>query len=251
MLHARNDFHFSDRQSMNVEALSPRIKKWSCARTEGFKGRGKGFFPNYHNSFNDGDGCIVSQVQINAWLHINGKRSFLRHGVTSACSDVEHDLRKEYIRYKLSKGWKHLVVYNSGIHDLGLYTSQFITRGAMVVEYVGEVVGLRVADKREIEYQSGRLLQCKSACYFFRIDKEHIIDATRKGGIARYVNHSCLPNCVAKIISIKYEKKVVFFAERDINPGEEITYDYHFNREEEGEKIPCFCNSKNCRRYLN
>lgn len=45
--------------------------------------------------------------------------------------------------------------------------------------------------------------------------------------------------------------QVVFFAERDINPGEEITYDYHFNHEDEGKKIPCFCNSKNCRRYLN
>lgn len=61
-----------------------------------------------------------------------------------------------------------------------------------VVEYVGEIVGLRVADKREAEYQSGRKLQYKSACYFFRVDKEHIIDATRKGGIARFVNHSCL-----------------------------------------------------------
>lgn len=45
--------------------------------------------------------------------------------------------------------------------------------------------------------------------------------------------------------------QVVFFAERDIYPGEEITYDYHFNHEDEGKKIPCFCNSKNCRRYLN
>lgn len=61
-----------------------------------------------------------------------------------------------------------------------------------MVEYVGEIVGQRVADKRENEYQSGRKLQYKSACYFFRIDKEHIIDATHKGGIARFVNHSCL-----------------------------------------------------------
>lgn len=57
---------------------------------------------------------------------------------------------------------------------------------------MGEIVGQRVADKRENEY--GRKLQYKSACYFFRIDKEHIIDATRKGGIARFVNHSCLVN---------------------------------------------------------
>lgn len=45
--------------------------------------------------------------------------------------------------------------------------------------------------------------------------------------------------------------QVVFLAERDIFPGEEITYDYHFNHEDEGKKIPCFCKSKNCRRFLN
>ena len=60
-----------------------------------------------------------------------------------------------------------------------------------VAEYVGEVVGLRVADKREAAYLSNKRLQYKGACYLFRIDDEHIIDATRKGGIARFVNHSC------------------------------------------------------------
>lgn len=60
-----------------------------------------------------------------------------------------------------------------------------------VVEYIGEIIGLRVADKREAEYHSGKRLQHQGACYLFRIDTERIIDATRKGGIARYVNHSC------------------------------------------------------------
>jgi SET domain-containing protein len=60
-----------------------------------------------------------------------------------------------------------------------------------VAEYVGEVVGLRMADKREAEYLSNKRLQYKGACYLFRIDDENIIDATRKGGIARFVNHSC------------------------------------------------------------
>jgi len=63
-----------------------------------------------------------------------------------------------------------------------------------VVEYVGEIVGLRVADKREAEYHSGKRLQYQGACYLFRIDSEQIIDATRKGGIARFVNHSCSVN---------------------------------------------------------
>lgn len=74
-----------------------------------------------------------------------------------------------------------LCVQNHNVHFL-----------LQVVEYVGEIVGQRVVDKRENEYQSGRKLQYESACYFFRIDKEHVIDATCKGGIARFVNHSCL-----------------------------------------------------------
>ncbi|KAJ6373189.1 hypothetical protein OIU76_027512 [Salix suchowensis] len=207
-------------------------KEESCARTEGYKGRKRdGFWHNLRGQSKGKGGCLVPQEQLNAWMHINGQKSCT--GLSKLPkSDVEHDCRKEYVRYKQAKGWKYLIVYKSGIHALGLYTSRFIYRGAMVVEYVGEIVGQRVADKREYEY--GRKLQYKSACYFFRIDKEHIIDATRKGGIARFVNHSCLPNCVAKVISVRNEKKVVFFAERDIYPGEEITYDYHFNNEDEG-----------------
>ncbi|XP_042464298.1 uncharacterized protein LOC122047223 isoform X1 [Zingiber officinale] len=242
----RLDNHVVDPQQSLIK------EECSCARTEVVRGRKRErtHQPNLQGPGKDGV-CIVSQEQINAWLHINGQKCRASGLTKPSGSDVENDYRKEYILYKQLKRWKHLVVYKSGIHALGLYTSQFIPRGAMVVEYIGEIVGLRVADKREIEYQSGRRIQYKSACYFFRIDKEHIIDATRKGGIARFVNHACLPNCVAKVITVRNEKKVVFFAERDINPGEEITYDYHFNSEDEGEKIPCFCDSKNCRRYLN
>lgn len=252
VLHATHPLCESGSDPFDIEVVCSIEKEFTCARTEGYKGRKRdGFWHNLHGQSRGKSACLVPQEQLNAWIHINGQKSSTNGLPKLTVSDVEYDCRKEYARYKQMKGWKHLVVYKSGIHALGLYTSRFISRGEMVVEYVGEIVGLRVADKREIEYQSGRKLQYKSACYFFRIDKEHIIDATCKGGIARFVNHSCLPNCVAKVISVRNEKKVVFFAERDIYPGEEITYDYHFNHEDEGKKIPCFCNSKNCRRYLN
>ncbi|KAG8375823.1 hypothetical protein BUALT_Bualt10G0140400 [Buddleja alternifolia] len=236
----------------DTESPRPIEKFLTCARTEGYKGRKReGFLHSHPQDANENSGCHVPQEQLNAWLHIHRQRSQRKARPKLLSSNVESDCRKAYARYKQSKGWKQLVVYKSGIHALGLYTSQFISLGAMVVEYVGEIVGLRVADRRESEYHSGKNLQHKSACYFFRIDKEYIIDATRKGGIARFVNHSCKPNCVAKVISVRNEKKVVFIAERDIYPGEEITYDYHFNHEDEGEKIPCYCKSKNCRHYLN
>ncbi|PON71299.1 Methyltransferase [Parasponia andersonii] len=252
VLHATHPMCESDSVPADRVTRSSGAEELTCARTEGYKGRKRdGFWHNYYIQSNGKGGCHVPQDQLNAWIHINGQKPCTQGLPKLMKSDIEPDCRKEYARYKQARGWKHLVVYKSGIHALGLYTSRFISRGEMVVEYIGEIVGLRVSDKREHEYQYGRKLQYKSACYFFRIDKEHIIDATRKGGIARFVNHSCLPNCVAKVISVRNDKKVVFFAERDIFPGEEITYDYHFNHEDEGKKIPCFCNSKNCRRYLN
>ncbi|KAM0862463.1 hypothetical protein ACQ4PT_045233 [Festuca glaucescens] len=229
----------SNRVSPEKKCL--RSNGWTCARTEGFKGRkGEGCYgSNYKQPRVKSNECSVPQEQIDAWLRINGSKPCIRRQYESPFCDLQ------------LKGWKHLVVYKSGIHGLGLYTGEFIPRGSLVIEYVGEIVGQRIADKRELEYHSGKRQQYKSVCYFFKIDKEHIIDATRKGGIARFINHSCLPNCVAKIISVRNEKKVVFFSERHINPGEEITYDYHFNQEDEGERIPCFCRSRSCRRYLN
>ncbi|XP_015163441.1 uncharacterized protein [Solanum tuberosum] len=247
------EFHKQGLNELTLEVgIHPGEGGSTCARTEGYKGRKKeGVRYNLHQYSESDGGGLVAQEQLNAWIHITGQKPSRKEILRLPPKDVGYDYRKEYVRYKHSKGWKSLVVYKSGIHALGLYTSRFILKSEMVVEYVGEIVGLRVADKREIEYLSGKKLQYKSACYFFRIDQEHIVDATQKGGIARFVNHSCLPNCVARIISVRNEKKVVFFAERDIYPGEEITYDYNFNHEDEGEKIPCYCNSKNCRLYLN
>ncbi|KAL8263434.1 hypothetical protein R6Q59_024783 [Mikania micrantha] len=249
-LHATEDHHCKDKTNSQSIQIVAFHGKESCARTEGYKGRKR---EGFRHDSQQSAGFIVQQEQVDAWNYINRQLLCKKrlHKTLQTVQDVESDFRKEYARYKQSKGWKHLVVYRSGIHALGLYTSLFITQSAMVVEYVGEIVGLRVADRREIEYQSGKHLQYKSACYFFRIDKENIIDATRKGGIARFVNHSCQPNCVAKVMTVRGEKKVVFFAVRDIYPGEEITYDYHFNNEDEGKKILCSCNSNNCRRYLN
>ncbi|XP_021987626.1 uncharacterized protein LOC110884244 isoform X2 [Helianthus annuus] len=253
-LHATDDHRCNHKINSQTIQIACLHDKETCARTEGYKGRKREGFrhDNQQNPRGD-DGCMVQQEQVDAWNYINRQLLFKKrlHRTLQPVQDVESDFRKEYARYKQSKAWKHLVVYKSGIHALGLYTSLFISQSAMVVEYVGEIVGQRVADRREIEYQSGKQLQYKSACYFFKIDKENIIDATRKGGIARFVNHSCQPNCVAKVMTVRGEKKVVFFAERDIYPGEEITYDYHFNNEDEGKKILCSCNSNNCRRYLN
>jgi len=142
---------------------------------------------------------------------------------------------------------KNLRAGKSRIHGLGLYAVEPIEAGEYVVEYIGELVRNSVADSRERMYQ--RLGMGDS--YMFRVSEEAVVDATRNGALSRYINHSCEPNVDARIIEVQKEPKIVFYSKRRLAPGEEITYDYKFELEEDDEKIPCLCRSKNCRRYLN
>jgi len=103
----------------------------------------------------------------------------------------------------------------------------------------------KIADIREKRYEESGI----GSSYLFRIDDDSIIDATKKGNLARFINHSCEPNCYARVITLSGEKKIVIYAKRDINIGEEITYDYKFPIEEN--KIPCFCGAPRCRGTLN
>ena len=137
---------------------------------------------------------------------------------------------------------KHLRFARSPIHDWGLYAMERISRGEMVIEYVGEVIRAQVADKREKVYER----QGIGSSYLFRIDEDLVVDATKKGNLGyvlrtschhhhtltpyffrtlrRLINHSCDPNCTAKIITINAEKKIVIYAKQDIELGDEITY---------------------------
>ncbi len=113
--------------------------------------------------------------------------------------------------------------------------------------------------------------------YMFRVDHDTIIDATKCGNLARFINHSCnvsllvcslnkrsfevenhidhvllcvlQPNCYAKVITVESQKKIVIYSRQPINVNDEITYDYKFPIEDE--KIPCLCGAENCRGTLN
>lgn len=56
----------------------------------------------------------------------------------------------------------------------------------------------------------------------FRLDEERVVDATLSGGLARYINHSCNPNCVTEIVEVDREFRIIIFAKRRINRGEEV-----------------------------
>ena len=122
-------------------------------------------------------------------------------------------LESEAISFNQLKKRKKLVRFDrSAIHNWGLYADENIAAGEMIIEYVGELVRQRVADLREIKYQQ----QGIGSSYLFRIDEDLVVDATKKGGIARFINHSCSPSCTAKIIKVEGTKRIVIYALRDI-----------------------------------
>ncbi|XP_020340705.2 histone-lysine N-methyltransferase SETD1B-A isoform X1 [Oncorhynchus kisutch] len=133
----------------------------------------------------------------------------------------------------------------SHIHDWGLFAMEPIAADEMVIEYVGQNIRQVIADMREKRYEDEGI----GSSYMFRVDHDTIIDATKCGNFARFINHSCNPNCYAKVITVESQKKIVIYSRQPINVNEEITYDYKFPIEDE--KIPCLCGAENCRGTLN
>ena len=141
-----------------------------------------------------------------------------------------------------------LEVRRSHIHGWGLFCRKGFNKGDMIVEYIGEKIRQAVADKREVQYEDEGV----GSCYLFRLDKTDIIDATRRGGMARFMNHCCEPNAFARVIPTDHvgtDKHIIIMAGREILEGEEVTYDYKFPLEEN--KLRCYCGAARCKGYMN
>lgn len=139
---------------------------------------------------------------------------------------------------------------NSPIHGNGVFAKVPIAKGEPIVEYKGELITHAKADRdHHGDIDSGHT-------FLFALNEKWIVNANRKGNIARWINHSCAPNAVAFIHEHKSGKlkkdKIIIEALRDIAPGEEITYDYGFEFD-----VPytrkllaiwaCHCGQPNCR----
>ncbi len=98
-----------------------------------------------------------------------------------------------------------------GLNGLGLYSKVPLKRGARVIEYTGEHLNEEEANER-------------AGQYLFDVSKKLTIDGSGRENLARYINHSCKPNCRAEIN--ESETRVFIFARRKIEPGEELTYNY-------------------------
>jgi SET domain-containing protein len=131
----------------------------------------------------------------------------------------------------------------SPIHGTGVFATRRIRKGGRVVEYVGERVSHAEADRRYEDKDAN-----DSHTFLFIVDRRTVIDAGVGGNAARFVNHSCAPNCETVI----EDRRVFIYALRDIDPGEELTYDYLIQREPDDppdveEVFSCRCGDARCR----
>lgn len=134
-------------------------------------------------------------------------------------------------------------VRDSGIEGTGVFATRRIRKGTWIIEYGGRRISHEEADRLYDDRSTHTVL--------FTVDEETVIDAAVGGNDARFINHSCAPNCDAW----NAEGEIWIVASRDIAPGEELTYDYGLPWEgESGEeaftRYACRCGAPGCRGTL-
>ncbi|KYQ92214.1 SET domain-containing protein [Tieghemostelium lacteum] len=160
------------------------------------------------------------------------------------CIDGHCDLNEQCQNQRFQrKQYADLHPFSAGPKGWGLKTKQPIKKDQFVVEYCGEVISKNTCMDRMTAAENEKFF------YFLTLDSKECIDATNKGNISRFINHSCDPNCRTQKWTVKGEMKIGIFAIKDIAPGTEITFDYNFERFGAA-KQPCYCESYNCRGFL-
>jgi SET domain-containing protein len=134
-------------------------------------------------------------------------------------------------------------VRRSKVHGLGVFALRPIKKRTRIIEYLGERISHRIADRRYDDHDEN-----DNHTFLFNVDPGLVIDAGVEGNEARFINHSCGPNCE----SVIEHRRVFIEALRDIAPGEELSYDYQIGRERGDppnidEIYACRCGSTQCR----
>lgn len=117
----------------------------------------------------------------------------------------------------------------------GVVAKEPIYKGDFVLEYVGQAV-------------MGRYVEAdKDRSFMMHLEQDIYIDAHNPGGIARYINHSCEPNCIVQKRSVEGVPRLCIYAKRNIDYHDELTFDYGWDPPKNTLGTACECRSRNCR----
>ena len=123
----------------------------------------------------------------------------------------------------------------SGIAGQGLFAGQAIKQGTKIIRYIGEKISHEESERR---LTAGNV-------YIFGLDERYAIDGSTPKNTARYINHSCDPNCHTE----QFDNTIWIVAIKDIAAGEELTYNYGYEMNDEPAE-PCHCGAQNCCGYI-
>lgn len=137
--------------------------------------------------------------------------------------------------------WK---VKNSNIHGHGIFATKNIKKNTKIIQYIGEKIS-RVEGNRRSDLRIKKYLNSKKtgSVYIFELNKQFDIDGSPKYNKARYINHSCNPNCEVDIT----KNEIWISSIKNIKKGDELFYDYGYSFDKDDYKDHlCKCGSKNC-----
>ncbi len=143
---------------------------------------------------------------------------------------------------------KNYFIKRSIIHGTGIYASKDIIKGVKIIEYIGEKISKKEGDRRSAARIKKYLNSKKTgSVYIFELNSKYDIDGSKAYNKARFINHSCNPNCEVEIIS----GRIWIISRKKIKKDVELTYDYGYEFDETDiEDHKCLCGSKTCVGYI-
>ncbi|MBC7779641.1 MAG: SET domain-containing protein-lysine N-methyltransferase [Proteobacteria bacterium] len=147
---------------------------------------------------------------------------------------------------KQARNGPKVVARKSPVHGRGMFALVDIAKGARIIEYKGRKITWAQADRWYADDDTK-----PSHTFLFTLDDRYVLDGNKGGNSARWINHSCKPNCESDIV----DGRIWIEALRNIKAGEELYYDYNITLEDphtpaEKRRWPCLCGNKGCRGTL-
>ena len=186
-----------------------------------------------HSTNFDGQACGPTANCINRELYIE-------------CNEEECPCRERCQNRRFQKRqYANVKVVETPGKGFGLFTCEDLKAGTLVMEYVGEIVTQEQMNERARKYST----QGQPHFYFMTLRPNQIIDATCKGNLSRFMNHSCAPNCETQKWIVGGKIKIGLFTLKSVKAGIELTFDYKFVRFGK-EPQKCLCGEANCTGFI-